>query len=280
MAVSLVGAGIWYVSEPLVQMCFYRFAIYPKLLSCIGAAYWLGKLTLPARKQARFGIAAATVGAVVLGAVVLNSIEVAPLELLRAATRPVRAMVFLSAVTVLCGCTAVGWLRRVRTPFYAAGLLALGAQLSAAPQWLGREKLSPREENYVEMCNWVRDPNNTPVDAVFLVPPQEEPFRFAAQRAIVVNFKGVPPLRGELPEWRDRLKAVLNLDDLRVLPKGMTAATEAIEERYDALPPDHLATVARRYNARYVLLSGKHAVNAAAVVHANGSFQLCDVSRM
>ena len=58
--------------------------------------------------------------AVVLGAVVLNSIEVAPLELLRGATRPVRALVFLSAVTVLCGCTAVGWLRRVRTPRRAA----------------------------------------------------------------------------------------------------------------------------------------------------------------
>jgi hypothetical protein len=280
MAVSLVGAGIWYVSEPLVQMCFYRFSIFPKLLSCIGAAYWLGKLTLPARSQARFGIAAATVGAVVLGAVVLNSIEVAPLELLRGATRPVRALVFLSAVTVLCGCTAVGWLRRVRTPFYAAGLLALAAQLSAAPRWLGHERLSPREENYMEMCRWARDPNNTPVDAVFLVPPQEEPFRYAAQRAIVVNFKGVPPLRGELPEWRDRLKAVLGLDDLRSLPKGMTAAAEAIEQRYDALPPSHLAAVARRYNARYVLLSRKYDVNEAAVVHTNGSFQLCDVTRM
>jgi hypothetical protein len=280
MAVSLVGAGVWYVSEPLIQMCFYRFSIFPKLLSCIGAAYWLGKLTLPARKQARFGVSAAIVAAVVLGAVVLNSREVAPLELLRVATRPVRALVFLSAVTVLCGCTAVGWLRRVRTPFYAAGLLALAAQLSAAPQWLGHEKLSPREENYLEMCHWVRDVNNTPVDAVFLVPPQEEPFRYAAQRAIVVNFKGVPPLRGELPEWRDRLKTVLGLDDLHSLPRGMTAAAEAIEDRYDSLPPSHLASVARRYNARYVLMSRKHEVDPAAVVHSNGSFQLCDVTRM
>jgi hypothetical protein len=280
MAVSLLGAGIWYVSEPLIQMCFYRFSIFPKLLSCIGAAYWLGTLTLPARRQARFGIAAATVGAVVLGAVVLNSVDVAPLELLRGATRPVRAMVFLAGVTVLCGCTAVGWLRCVRTPFYAAGLLALAAQLSAAPRWLGQERLSPREENYLEMCRWARDPANTPVDAVFLVPPHEEPFRYAAQRAIVVNFKGVPPLRGELPEWRDRLKAVLNLDDLGALPKGMSAAGEAIEERYDALPPSHLAAVARKYNARYVLLSRRHQVDPAAVVHANGSFQLCDVTRM
>jgi len=73
---------------------------------------------------------------------------------------------------------------------------------------------------------------------------------------------------------------VLDLDDLHSLPRGMTAAAEAIEQRYDALPPAHLAAVARRYNARYVLLSRKHEVNEAAVVHSNGSFQLCDVTRM
>ena len=37
--VALVGAGIWYVSESLVQMSLYRFSIYPKLLSCMGVAY-------------------------------------------------------------------------------------------------------------------------------------------------------------------------------------------------------------------------------------------------
>jgi len=280
IAVSLVGAGIWYVSEPLIQMSFYRFSIYPKLLSCVGAAYWLGKRTLPARRQARFGIAAAVTAAVVVAAVVLNSTEIAPLELLHQATRPVRALVFLSAVTVLCGCTAVGWLRRVRTPFYAAGLLALATQLSAAPRWLGHEKLTPREENYLALCAWARDTKNTQVDAVFLVPPNEEPFRYEAQRAIVVNFKGVPPLRGELPEWRDRLKAVLDLPDLKSLPAGMTAASEAIRARYDSMSPAYLAGVAKHYGARYMVLSRAQVVDPAAVLYENGSYRLCDVTRI
>lgn len=280
MAVSLVGAGIWYFSEPLIQMCFYRFSIFPKLLSCIGAAYWLGKRTLPARRQARFGVAAATVGAVVLGAVVLNSTAIAPLELLREATRPARALVFLAAVSLVCSCTAVGTLRCVRTPFYACGLLLLAAQLSAAPRWLGHEKLTPREGNYQAMCEWIRDANNTPVDAIFLVPPNEEPFRFEARRAIVVNFKGVPPLRSELPEWRDRLKAVLQMDDLRSLPRGMAAASDAIQRRYESLPASHLASVARDYEARYVILSRSQAVDPSAIVFENDSYRLCDVSRM
>ena len=41
LIVALLGAGIWYVNESLVQMSLYRFSIYPKLLSCIGVAYLL-----------------------------------------------------------------------------------------------------------------------------------------------------------------------------------------------------------------------------------------------
>lgn len=280
IGVSLVGAGIWYFSEPLIQMCFYRFSIFPKLLSCIGAAYWLGKRTLPARRQARFGVAAATVGAVVLGAVVLNSTAIAPLDLLREATRPARALVFLAGVSLVCSCTAVGALRCFRTPFYACGLLLLALQLSAAPRWLGHEKLTPRAGNFLALCEWISDADHTPVDAIFLVPPSEEPFRFEARRAIVVNFKGVPPLRSELPEWRDRLKAVLQLDDLRSLPRGMAAANDAIHRRYESLPANYLASVARTYQARYVLLFSSQAVDPSAVVKENASYRLCDVTKM
>ena len=115
---------------------------------------------------------------------------------------------------------------------------------------------------------------------MFLVPPNEEPFRYEAQRAIVVNFKGVPPLRGELPEWRDRLKAVLDLPDLKSLPAGMTAASEAIRDRYEAMPPAYLAGVAKQYGARYLVLSRTQAVDPAAVVYENGSYRLCDVTRI
>ena len=36
--IGLLGAGVWYVSESLVQMSLYRFSIYPKVLGSIASA--------------------------------------------------------------------------------------------------------------------------------------------------------------------------------------------------------------------------------------------------
>jgi hypothetical protein len=139
--------------------------------------------------------------------------------------------------------------------------------------------MSPREADYLAVCQWARDPDHTPTDAVFVVPPSEEAFRLKAQRAIVVNFKGLPPFSEQLPEWRDRLEDVLAVNDLRELPRGMTAAGEAMRGRYESLPTDHLVHVARRYGARYVVLSRSHEVDRQAVVYENGSFKVFDVTR-
>ena len=41
LIVALLGAGVWYVSETLVQLSLWRFSVFVKLLTCIGAALWL-----------------------------------------------------------------------------------------------------------------------------------------------------------------------------------------------------------------------------------------------
>ena len=140
--------------------------------------------------------------------------------------------------------------------------------------------MSPREADYLAVCNWAKDPANTPTDAVFVVPPSEEAFRLRARRAIVVNFKGLPPFTEQLPEWRDRLEDVLDLDDLRALPRGMSPAIEAIRVRYESLPPAHLVDVAKRYGARYVLTARSQKVDPAAVVYQNNSFTVFDAERV
>jgi len=110
----------------------------------------------------------------------------------------------------------------------------------------------PRDDaDYLATCDWVRQ--HTPVDAVFLVPPAESSFRLRARRAIVVNFKAVPQLSGELPEWRDRLTKVLALDDLARLPRGYRQTLRAVNERYASLSADELASAADAYAARFVV---------------------------
>jgi hypothetical protein len=137
--------------------------------------------------------------------------------------------------------------------------------------------------DYLRLCDYAR--TNTPVDAVFLVPPSEQAFRIAARRAIVVNFKGVPQLGSELPEWRDRLCRVLDLPDLSALPHGrFDKALAAIAERYDHLPAAHLAAVARAYGARYIVASrsldddpAAAAAAAGTLVFESGRYRLYDL---
>jgi hypothetical protein len=189
LLIALVGAGIWYWSETLVQMSLWRFSVYVKLLSCIGAALWIGQ-RLHRRRRAIVGASMIVGGAMILG------------------------------------CT-------LRGPYF------------------GLFRFPEDDALYLQVCDWVR--LNTPVDAVFLVPPDEQAFRLRARRAIVINFKAVPQLATELPGWRDRLERVLNLPDLRRLPRPMPRTLQAIASRYDQMSAAHLTEAAREYGARYIL---------------------------
>ena len=280
-AVSFVGAGVWFVSEIWIQMFFYRFAIFPKLLTCIGAAYWAGKWTLPARRQPRLATLVVAAGACAMGLVVLNKMDLLPIDTLHKVTRGTRALIFLTGMVLICGCVSAVGDRRLKIPVYAVSLVTVVAQLLASSHWLAYDGwMSPREADYLAVCNWAKDPANTPTDAVFVVPPSEEAFRLRARRAIVVNFKGIPPFTEQLPEWRDRLEDVLDVDDLRALPRGMSPAIEAMRVRYESLPPAHLVDVAKRYGARYVLTARSQKVDPSAVVYQNNSFTVFDAERL
>lgn len=202
IGLALLTAGFWFWGETFVQLNLYRFSIYPKLLSCVAAAWLLWDRAPRARP---FVVAGVLLLAGVAGAVA-------------ASTR------------LLAGPT-------LRNP--------LGLKLAG---------LQGDDAGYLELTAWARE--NTAKDAVFLVPPSEESFRVHARRAIVANFKGVPQLSAELPEWRDRLQGVLALDTagLLALPQPLGRTLTAIRQRYDELPPEHHAAVAREYDARYVVL--------------------------
>jgi hypothetical protein len=197
----------------------------------------------------------------------------------------------------LLSCVAVAWLlwdhwRRRGYVVVAlgavagvAGVVATSSGLLAPPTLrspLG-VKLAGLEGDsagYRELASWARE--NTPKDAIFLVPPDEESFRVHARRAIVVNFKGVPQLSAELPEWRDRLQGVLGLDtqSLLSLPKPMGRTLMAIRARYNELPPGHHARIAARYGATFAVLG--HPVDAPGfrLVHSDStrSYFLYDLS--
>jgi hypothetical protein len=209
--VALVGAGIWYWSETLVQMSLYRFSIYVQLLGCCAAAIWIRSMT---RK---------------------------------------RELATLSPIA----CAAIAMVCAVRGPFF--GVFQM-----------------PRDDaDYVAMCRWVA--TETPIDALFLVPPDEESMRLVGRRAIVVNYKAVPQLSAELVQWRQRMCDVLAMDDLTQLPHGYSHTLPAIRERYDQLTADQLAAIAQKYQARYVIASHSLPTLGAMQIHAAGRYMLYDL---
>src|SRR3982751_292351 len=135
----------------------------------------------------------------------------------------------------------------VLLPFALCLLPSIALLFALYRNWLGLriDMNDAADAPYREVCVWARD--HTPVDAIFLVPPNEQFFRFHARRAIVVNFKNVPQLSSEMREWQQRLEIVIG-QPLTKLPRRFDQAHNAIAAYYDAQPREELVGCALRYN--------------------------------
>jgi hypothetical protein len=285
MLISLLFAGVWFISEPLVQMCFFRFSIYPKLLTCIGAAVVLldgfKRFDRYAPFARRMGLASPFGFTLYLAIVVLLfSWFGLGLHGFLIANRAV--------IAGLCGVIFVGArfdaaeaagrsIAPLRAWLFSAATLGLIAILTTNSSLGLRSMLAaPPAADYLAVCDFARE--HTPVDAVFLVPPGEQEFRIVAHRAIVVNFKGVPQLGAELGEWHDRMSAVLDLPRLSAITNRYDQAAAAIFARYESLPARHLIATARRYRARYVVVA--HAADdrfGSKPVFVSGPYRMYDL---
>ena len=57
--------------------------------------------------------------------------------------------------------------------------------------------------NWLRVCDWIK--NNTPADAQFITPDQQQTFKWYAQRAEVVNWKDVPQDAEAMVDWSQRV---------------------------------------------------------------------------
>jgi hypothetical protein len=274
MTAALSFAGVLFISEPLIQMSLFRFSIYVKLLSCVGAAAVLLDSRWIERPAARWMLLGLPLLALVGLIVVRFGQSGAASVFVRENLTPLLLFILLLAagVAYVTGRSAARPAWRI-----AFIVLLIGVMLAAWWNWLGlRISTNDRSDvDYLAMCSWVRQ--NTPNDAIFLVPPNEQLFRFHARRAIVVNFKGVPQLSSELGEWRRRLELVLDVP-LTQLTRRFDQTHADIARRYDALPADHLADAARVYGARYIVTS-RPIEGVGQCVFENHSCRLYDLSR-
>ena len=234
--VALVFAGLIYVSETLVQMSLYRFSIIPHLMMVTLSALLLLRVR-----------AIAWVLPLLLAFALVAALMSPMGDVVRQRIGPI------AAVIVLATAPAAWPAIRRRGLGLPVGIAAIAAVLVGwrAVAGLTMPLVKP-DQDYLALCAWAQA--NTPGDAVFLVPPYEEAFRWHARRAIVINWKSPPQLAGELPGWRDRMAATLGWENLDPLPRGSyLRAVEAMKSRYEEVPPDLLVAAAAKYGARYVV---------------------------
>jgi hypothetical protein len=277
--VALVGAGVWYVSERLVQLSLYRFTIYIKLLGCIGCAYFCYNAGGLKRKHLRVAMLMLPV-ILIVGAVAIVQLE--RYHLFTPVARwvwrqrgTIGLMLILTAALTVYELIYARMRHVTSNLLHGGGIAALALiVLVAWNRWLGVGLVPSDDADYLRLCQWAKA--NTPVDAVFLVPPQEQAFRLHAQRAIVINFKGVAQLSSELRPWEKRLCDVLGLPDLRRLERPFNRTLQDIARRYHARPAAALMDVAQAYHADYLVATRRLEIERSPVV-VFGSYFLYDL---
>ena len=133
-------------------------------------------------------------------------------------------VVALGLVLLLWGCFAALRRSRASQPRFSVGLSTcllvwLATIVVATPCWrlsyyvdLRGTKVIPRSappkesiaDGWIDACRWVRE--NTPEDAIFLVPRGCESFKWHARRAEAGNWKEVPQDATSIVEWSRKME--------------------------------------------------------------------------
>ncbi len=250
--IAFLFAGVWFINEPLVQLCFWRFGIYIKLMSCQGAAFILCNQRL-VRQNTLSRILRLLAIVAVLGYVGFLFTDPAARGVIWGMAYQHRIAIGL--VISLWVILAVEQSLPEAASFRKLAIaMMLAIPIFAWPHLGVGMTPEPDDANYRQVCLWAKDPTHTPLDSIFLVPPQETDFRLYAQRAIVVNFKHVPQLSGEIIQWKQRLLDVLGVSDVSGFPRDYTQTLAAIGSLYENRPAAELAAVAHKYGARYIVV--------------------------
>jgi hypothetical protein len=100
---------------------------------------------------------------------------------------------------------------------------------------------------YNEVYSFIKE--KTPIDAVFLIPPELNSFRLGANRAIVADFKSFPFGEKQMLEWRERM---LYISAITNFTENSTPESQIIEG-YKQLPKEQILLIKEKYGAEYAL---------------------------
>jgi hypothetical protein len=247
LTAAFLFAGVIFISERLIQLSLFRFSIFVSLLACIVIAWWVWDYR-PRQWPVKFALLLLVplMAAVCLAVPVLLPGSVA-------ANFVTGQWMSLAYILAVCGLVVLVVVMGTKLP--PAGHATVAALTIASialgwNTWLGVNFVPDDNPAYIQLTHWAAA--HTDKNAIFLVPPNEQSMRVDGRRAIVVNFKAVPQLSGELAEWRRRMEKVLG-QDLRSLPRPMPQTLSAMAAIYNERPAEDLRQLAGDFGARYIV---------------------------
>lgn len=133
-----------------------------------------------------------------------------------------------------------------------------------------------KPDTLADMEKWVRE--NTPSDAIFVVPLNMEYIRIRARRAVVVDWKSACYLPSDLQEWYQRL-----IDISGVSVNGNLPNNQDILNGYRQLDYKRAAFLAKKYNASYVVIENKKHLGSLMGLkekYNNEDYQVLEIQKL
>jgi hypothetical protein len=170
--------------------------------------------------------------------------------------RPRAAPWLLIALMLIAGT----WLGA--TNLQRRGDLRPGADLQMLPSWPGDAARTQRKyEDWRRVCDWIAA--NTPADAVFITPRNQQSFKWYTGRAEVFSWKDVPQDPRSVVVWWQRQR---QLYPRSVVRGGLSVLGET-----------RLVELAREYGARYIVLDRDYSQRSLLLpqVYPGPTFENC-----
>ena len=142
-----------------------------------------------------------------------------------------------------------------------------------------RNFISPpllNQSSEIKMEEWIRE--NTPADAIFIIPLDIEKMRVQGRRAVIVEWKSTTSIPSDLREWYRR---ILDVSGFPYKTSPDEISRKLLVDGYNNLDTIRANYLKKLYGARYIVVSNDHKgdLDELAIKYQNAEYRVLEISR-
>jgi len=128
----------------------------------------------------------------------------------------------------------------------------------------------------IKMEKWIRE--NTPTDAIFIIPLEIEKMRVQGRRAVIVEWKSTTSIPSDLREWYRR---ILDVSGFPYKSSPNELSIKLLVDGYNNLDTIRANYLKKLYGARYIVVSNDHKgdLDDLVIKYQNAEYRVLEISR-